>query len=162
MESLLQRIKPALATLGLLVVFGLCAFLLSNISSAPGIATTPTTGAHTQPPTPETMAYLAASKGFQYLISYTGRGFEPATLTIKKGETIRFTNNSAGGLWVAATGTSGKIYPSGTGNECGQSAFDSCKVMKSGEFWEFTFTTVGTWGYKNNADTKMTGTVTVK
>jgi plastocyanin len=156
-------LKKPLFALGAIIVLILGIYVLGNATSLRTTTpTTPTTGMHTEPPTPETMAYLAASKGFQYLISYTGRGFEPATLTIKKGETIRFTNNSAGGLWVAATGTSGKIYPSGTGNECGQSAFDSCKVMKSGEFWEFTFTTVGTWGYKNNADTKMTGTVTVK
>jgi plastocyanin len=154
--------KPLLA-LGAIIVLVLCLFLFGNGTSLRTTApATPAGGVHTQPPSPEVMAYLAASKGFQYLVSYTGRGFEPATLTVKKGETVRFTNNSSEGLWVAATGSSGAVYPAGTGNECGQSAFDSCKVLKSGEFWEFTFTTAGTWGYKNNSDTKMTGTITVR
>jgi plastocyanin len=114
------------------------------------------------PLTPAEQAQLAASHGFQYLVSYTDGGFEPSTLTIKKGETVRFTNNSDEDLWVAATGASGTIYPAGSGNECGQSAFDSCVVLHHGDFWEFTFTQAGTWSYQNNRDTKMTGTIIVK
>jgi plastocyanin len=112
--------------------------------------------------TPAVQAQLAASHGFQYLVSYTGRGFEPATLTIKKGETVRFTNNSDEDLWVAATGASGKVYPAASNNECGQSAFDSCVSISRGGFWEFTFTRTGTWSYQNNRDTKMTAIITVK
>ncbi len=116
-----------------------------------------------EPPpfTAEIKAQLEKSHGFQMLVSYTDRGFEPGTTTIKSGETIRWTNNSSQDLWVAATGTSGSVYP-GTGKECGQSAFDSCKVLKRGDFWEFTFARKGTWGYKNNSDVKMTGVVVVK
>lgn len=114
------------------------------------------------PLTPQVEAQLAASHGFQYLVSYTNQGFEPATLTIKKGQTVRFTNNSSEGLWAAATGASGKIYPAGNGSECGQSAFDSCSPIGAGEFWEFTFKSTGTWSYQNNVDTKMTGNITVQ
>ena len=95
------------------------------------------------------------------LISYTARGFEPKTVTVKNGDAIRFTNNSSEDLWVASTGASGSVYP-GTDKECGQSSFDTCHVLKHGEFWEFTFTTSGTWSYQNNRDTTMTGTVIVK
>jgi len=105
---------------------------------------------------------LAASHGFQYLVSYTDRGFEPAALVVKKGETVRFINNSDELLWVAATGTSGAVYPKGDSAPCGQSAFDSCAAIKRGEFWEFTFNDSGTWSYQNNTDTKMTGTVIVQ
>ena len=111
--------------------------------------------------TPEERTQLENSHGFQALVSYTDGGFEPAKLTIKKGETVRFTNNSSEDLWVSAGSSSGAVYP-GTGKECGQSAFDSCRVLKPMHFWEFTFDIAGTWGYKNVSDTKMTGVIIVE
>lgn len=118
----------------------------------------------TAPPpfTPAVQAQLAASHGFQYLVSYTGSGFQPKTLTVKKDETVRFTNNSSENLWVAANGSSGAVYPAGSTNECGQSAFDSCMTIGKGEFWEFTFNTAGTWSYKNNQDASRTGVIVVE
>lgn len=113
------------------------------------------------PYTEETAQLLAASTGFQYLVSYTGSGFEPADLRIKKGETVRFTNNSSGSMWIAARGSdTARIYP-GAG-ECGQSAFDMCKSVGSGEFWEFTFDKAGEWGFRNFEDTSVGGTITVQ
>ena len=95
------------------------------------------------------------------LVSYTDRGFEPSNTTIKSGETIRFTNNSSHDLWIAANGTSANpIYP-GTSN-CGASALDTCKSLKPGDFWEFTFTQAGTWGYQNNLQKNDMATVRVK
>ncbi len=114
------------------------------------------------PLTPEMQQVLATSHGFQALVSYTDRGFEPASASIKKGDTIRFTNNSSQDLWISAAGTAaGKVYP-GTGNDCGASAFDSCLVLKPHEFWEFTFTLAGTWSYRNNLNPNDTGVVKVK
>ena len=114
------------------------------------------------PLTPEVKAMLEKSRGFEVLVSYTDNGFEPATTSIKKGETIRFTNNSSGTLlWVAARGGSGAVYP-GSGTDCGQSAFDTCNSIGRGEFWEFTFDIAGMWGYRNNRDTSKTGVVEVK
>ncbi|MDO8576016.1 MAG: hypothetical protein Q7R90_01745, partial [bacterium] len=98
----------------------------------------------------------AQSKGFQYLVSYTDRGFEPTRLTVKQGETVRFTNNSSEGLWVAAGGE--KLYP-GVVNGCGSSALDSCRPIGQGEFWEFTFDAAGTWMFSNNIDKEKSGTV---
>jgi plastocyanin len=158
--------KKLLGGICILLILALCAYTLSRMQ--PSVSHTTSSGTSTgillpPPLTAEVKAQLAASKGFQVLVSYTNRGFEPSTATIKKGDTIRFTNNSGGDLWVASAGTSGgKVYPAGSGNECGQSAFDSCRAIKEGEFWEFTFTTTGTWGYQNNRDRKMTGTVRVK
>lgn len=115
------------------------------------------------PPLTDNMrAAVENNAPFQYVISYTDAGFEPAMLTIKSGETVRFTNNSSKPLlWVAATGASGKVYPDQKG-ECGDSAFDSCATLEGGQFWQFTFTTTGTWSYKNNADTSKTGTILVQ
>ncbi|MDB5238362.1 MAG: Plastocyanin [Candidatus Kaiserbacteria bacterium] len=107
-------------------------------------------------------AQLKASTGFQELVSYTDGGFAPGKLSVKKGDTVRFTNSSKADLWVAATGASGSVYPGKTVDECGQSAFDSCRVIAPGGFWEFTFDTAGTWGYQNNRDTAMTGMIVIQ
>src|SRR3989338_5746878 len=146
-----------------LVIFAASVYLLANARpSAPSPAGTPSPSVAEVPPlTPAMEAVLAASNGFQYLVSYTDRGFEPPALTIKKGETIRFTNNSGGGLWVASVARPGAtVYPGQS--DCGVSAFGTCAALKPGDFWEFTFDVSGTWSYKNISDTAKTGTVTVR
>lgn len=130
--------------------------LLSRVSPPASQPSSNSTTSQPRPPSPEVMAYLAQSKGFQYLVSYTDRGFEPTKLTVKKGETVRFTNNSSEGLWVAASGQ--KVYP-GVMNGCGSSALDSCRPIGQGEFWEFTFDAAGTWAFTNNIDKEKSGTV---
>ncbi len=159
-----KEIRIAFAVLVALVILVVCGYLISRVyppatrEAAPASSTT----TPQRPPfTAEVKAALAASKGFQLLVSYTDRGFEPTTAGVRKGDIVRFTNNSSGDLWVAAAGGFGSVYP-GNGNNCGQSAFDSCRVLKYGEFWEFTFADVGTWGYQNNSDAKMTGAVRVR
>ena len=112
-----------------------------------------------QPPyTAEVEAQLAASSGFQALISYTYRGFEPKSLAVERGDTLRFTNNTHGELWVASEGTP---YPAGK-ESCGSSGFDSCRVLSPGEFWEFTFERNGTWPYVNNLDKSNRAVVIVQ
>lgn len=157
--------KEILTTFAVIVVLAACAYAFSHIRplAARTTASATSTAEMGRPPlTDEVKAQLAASKGFQVLVSYTDGGFEPNVVTIKKGDTIRFTNNSREDLWVAATGASGAVYPAGTGGECGQSAFDGCRSISRGEFWEFTFNVAGTWSYQDNRDTKMTGVVQVE
>jgi plastocyanin len=136
-------------------------FFGASLPTMPAPSSTSAVSKAPPPPSADVAAKLAKSHGFQALVSYTDRGFEPAVASIKKGDTVRFTNNSTEDLWVAATGTSGAVYP-GTGKECGQSAFDACATLKHGEFWEFTFDAVGTWGYKNNSDIAKTGIIHVR
>ncbi len=112
------------------------------------------------PFTEEIAAQLAASKGFAALVSYTDNGFEPKTATIQAGETIRFTNNSSGDMWVASSAQAGAIYP-GQG-VCGQSVFDVCKAISRGMFYEFTFNERGTWGYHDNTEPIKTGAIIVQ
>ncbi|MDO8576493.1 MAG: hypothetical protein Q7R90_04205 [bacterium] len=130
--------------------------LLSRVSPPASQPSSNSTTSQPRSPSPEVMAYLAQSKGFQYLVSYTDRGFEPTRLTVKQGETVRFTNNSSEDLWVAAGGE--KVYP-GVVNGCGSSALDSCRPIGRGEFWEFTFDVAGTWMFSNNIDKEKSGTI---
>lgn len=106
-----------------------------------------------------TEAKLAASKGFQTLVSYTDQGFEPGEVTITKGQTIRFTNNSSSDVWIAATGDT--LYPRGA-TGCGSSALDSCAPFAPQDFWEFTFEKKGEWGIVNNLNKTKSGVVRVE
>jgi plastocyanin len=100
---------------------------------------------------------IARSQGFQVLISYTDRGFQPSTATVHPGDTVRFTNNSSRDLRVEAHGN---LYP-GT-SDCGASAFDSCTPVSPKHFWEFTFDKAGTWNFINALNPQDLGTVTTQ
>lgn len=80
--------------------------LLIGIGATIGVVGTPWTprrdvSADIILPSPEVIAMVYASKGFQYLVSYTDTGFEPKDFTINKGETVRFGNNSSHDMWIS-------------------------------------------------------------
>lgn len=83
-------------------------------------------------PKPRAADATSAQKGFQYLVSYAGE-FEPATVMVKKGETVRFTNTSNSTLRVVPEST-----PLGA-----QST--ASPVLQSGEYWESAFDLHGVW-----------------
>jgi plastocyanin len=114
------------------------------------------------PPAPSAYALqqLKAHPTFQSLVSYTDSGFSPSVLSVKAGDTVRFTNNSSQQLWIAAIGTgTAAIYP-GT-SDCGGSTFDSCQPLQPGEFWQFAFTEPGTYDFENNLEPSKSGSITI-
>jgi plastocyanin len=104
---------------------------------------------------------LAHSHGFQALISYTDLGFEPMEITIHRGNTVRFTNNSSNDVWIAASGQHVQIYPRTSGT-CGSSSLDSCAPFAPQDFWEFSFDTPGNWQVVNNLDKSRSAMVRVQ
>jgi plastocyanin len=143
-------------------VLCIAAYLILSHASLPLQA--PQGSADRNAPPPPISAFsqatLKTSKGFSALVSYTDSGFEPQSVAVKKGDTVRFTNNSQRTLlWVAGTSTAAG-YP-GT-SACGGSSFDTCQTMQSGDFWEFTFDQAGEWHYHNNSDPTQTGVVVVE
>jgi plastocyanin len=156
LSRLVPRSAPVALALAIIVILALWFVSPAPPSAAPATSATPA-----RPPfTPAVQAQLQKSKGFAVLISYTDQGFTPAQASIKKGQGVRFTNNSHGELWVAAQGSADHpIYP-GTG-DCGASPLDSCIALKPGEFWEFTFDRSGTWTFVNNLDKTKSGSVSV-
>jgi plastocyanin len=113
-----------------------------------------------KPPTEEIVQRLKASKGFQVLVMYTDDGFVPATSTIKKGQTIRFTNNSTRNVWVAeVTDLNTPTHPNLTTCDV---PFNSCMALKPTEFQEFTFPATGTFAYIDNIATNYRGMVVIK
>jgi len=102
------------------------------------------------------------------LITYTDGGFSPATTNVKVGDTVRFVNNSARGMWVGADEhpTHTEYDGTATREHCAEGAatggaFDMCRQGVPGEFWEFTFTKAGSFDFHNHAQSSHGGTVVV-
>ena len=89
----------------------------------------------------------------KHIVNYTDKGFSPSSLEIKLGETVKFANNSSGGMWTASgPHPSHTAYPE----------FDPKRNIPSGEIYEFTFTKIGEWKYHNHTKAGMYGTIIVK
>jgi plastocyanin len=86
-------------------------------------------------------------------VVYTNSGFSPVNLTVKRGTTVIFRNDSSGQLWVASD-----PHPVHTD----LSSFDSRQGIAPGESFRYTFNETGTWGYHNHLDSGDEGTVTVQ
>ncbi len=87
-----------------------------------------------------------------YEISYTNNCYTPANRTIKKGDTIKFINNSTRSMEPASDDhPSHTIY----------SAFDANNDIAPSGTYSFTFTKVGTWGYHDHNKPSCMGTITV-
>lgn len=85
-------------------------------------------------------------------VKYTSAGFSPSTITIKKGDTIKFINNSDSSFRPASN-----PHPTHTDYP----EFDAKQLIAAGGSWSFTFTKVGTWGYHNHVNHDQTATVIV-
>lgn len=99
----------------------------------------------------------------QVTITFTDNGFSPNTVTIKKGESVTWVNQSSEGMWVASAAHPTHVVYSGTSlNEhcpdTSGTAFDQCGA---GNSYTFTFEKAGVWGYHNHVDARKTGTITV-
>lgn len=98
-------------------------------------------------------------------VRYTSSGFSPKTLSIKKGTSVTFINESGDRMWVGSDEHPSHTGYAGTSKDehCvdgapSTSSFDQCAATDS---YTFTFTKVGTWDYHNHAAASDKGTVTV-
>ncbi|QQG37760.1 MAG: hypothetical protein HYS26_04000 [Candidatus Kaiserbacteria bacterium] len=99
---------------------------------------------------------------FAASVAFDGTAFTPSTVTIKKGETVRWNNTSDKNVWPAsAVHPTHSVYPEKTASDCLGSAFDACRGLIPGELWDFTFNQMGTWRYHNHSNPSITGTVVV-
>ena len=104
--------------------------LLRPAPAAPALAPV---GFPADAPAPTPQDYVTAQKGFQYLVSYTESGFAPVALSVKKGETIRFTNNSGNPLRLS---------------------LENAQVtsLNHAEYYEYTFANAGTFAYSDSTN----------
>jgi len=87
------------------------------------------------------------------IMSYTSSGFSPQVLTIKKGQSVTFRNDSTADMWVASND-----HPTHTN----LSGFDALKSIGQGETYSYTFTQIGSWGFHNHAYATHGGTIVVQ
>jgi plastocyanin len=129
--------------------------LVAGCSSKPS---TPESPAEVAPTTPTaTEAPVVEHK----VVTYTDAGFAPATLKIKKGETVLFNNQSSKSMWTAsAKHPTHLVYPTTGG--CIGSTFDACKAFSKGESWPFVFDISGNWKYHNHLNPSHFGTIEVE
>lgn len=74
-------------------------------------------------------------------VVYNNEGFNPKEIKIKKGDTVKFINQSDRKMWVASNNhPEHDIYPE----------FDQKDISLKGTEFEFKFDKSGTWGYHNH------------
>lgn len=85
-------------------------------------------------------------------VTYTGTAFSPSAVTIRAGDTVKFTNGGSSSIWVAS------------GPHPIHTALPdlSSSTLASGASYSYTFTKLGSWGYHNHFNASAQGTVVVQ
>ncbi len=102
-------------------------------------------------PTPPPPPPPAAMSG-EVMINMTATGFEPATVTVKKGTKVTFVNKDTVPHWPASA-----PHPTHTDLP----GFDALKGIATGASYSFTFTQVGTWKFHDHLIPNKFGSVIV-
>lgn len=117
-------------------------------------------------PNPEEPTNTGAVSGAKtVMITANDSGFSPATVTIKKGDTVMFMNGGTRPVWPAsAMHPTHKVYPGTDIANCGSGMmmFDACKGIPAGGEWSFTFNNAGTWGYHDHLNSSHFGKIVVE
>lgn len=107
----------------------------------------------------EVSAVPVASEKPATLINYTDKGFDPANVTIKKGDTVVWTNNSAKDFWPASgMHPTHLLYPEQT--SCFAGVFNNCNIAP-GKTYTMQFNIVGAWGFHDHLKPANFGKITV-
>lgn len=104
------------------------------------------------PNTPEPSVHVTPT-GTEYEVILTEEGYVPNELTIKKGDTIVFSNTTGRPFWPASNlHPSHRDYPE----------FDPREPILADETWSFTFGNVGTWRFHDHLAPYFTGVIIVE
>lgn len=147
----------------IVVIAGVWYFVMQPPSAAPVTSDTSNANALTAPAATATSSQAVT-------IMYTGSGFSPANVTVQKGQTVTWVNQSSGKMWIASgvhplhtlyDGTSvAQHCTNGAPNSA--SVFDQCAATGAGSSFSFTFDKVGSWTYHNHTNPTSFGTVVVQ
>lgn len=102
--------------------------------------------------TTTTVSAPVMTKSGAYLISYTDRGFVPATLEISSGKSVHFVNNTDKAMSLTSVDQNSQVFRE----------FNQDKTVGRGGTYDFTFLAKGTWWYVNHNDQTQLGTIIVK
>ena len=99
-------------------------------------------------------------------VNFTSNGFVPKSVTIAKGGTVTFVNQSSGQMWVASdehpshTGYDGSSRTTHcTASYSGPAPFDQCG---NGSQYSFTFDKTGAFDFHNHSGAQYGGVVIVQ
>lgn len=101
---------------------------------------------------------------YDVLITYTEEGYVPTSVTIRKGQSVRWTNSATGDdeTWPAsAVHPTHSVYPMTSDSDCLGSSFDACQGLKPGGSWQFIFNEVGEWKFHDHLHPSKFGVVIV-
>ncbi|MEK9181099.1 MAG: hypothetical protein AAB871_02600 [Patescibacteria group bacterium] len=109
-----------------------------------------------QPQTPKTVT-----------VKITAEGFSPSIVSINKGDSVTWINESASPSWPAsAMHPTHTGYPGSNITKCGTdeqgTIFDACAGIAVGGQWTFKFTNSGDWKYHDHLNPSKFGTVKVQ
>lgn len=101
------------------------------------------------------------------IVTYTNSGFSPSALSVKKGETVIFKNQSSRSMWPAsAMHPTHRVYSDTSLDEhCPDTtsmAFDACAGILPGNSWKFLFNKTGTWKYHDHLSPTNYGAIVVE
>lgn len=144
--------KSHLVIGAVVIVILLGVYLMKSQKSSTQRTAPPTEQSVTTAPQP-TSGETGTMKKAAAVIKYTDSGFVPASVTIKKGETVEWNNETSNSMWIASS-----PHPQHTDYP----GFDELKEAAKGETYSFTFNKAGNWKYHNHLDAKDHGVVIVQ
>ena len=99
------------------------------------------------------------------MVTSTDDGYSHKEVSITKGNTVIFKNDSSRAVWTAsAMHPTHLVYPGTDIKDCNTEKvmFDACVGIEPGEEWEFQFNEVGEWGYHDHLRPSNYGKVIVE
>ena len=142
---LVTKISFVLLALSLLALLAACGGGGTGAASTPTAAPTATTAPTVAPTDTPTPAPTTAPAANGNSITIANFAFAPASLTVKVGTKVTWTNNDSATHTVTAL----------------QGAFDSGS-LPTGQSFSFTFTKAGTYNYHCAIHSSMTATIVVQ
>ncbi len=100
------------------------------------------------------------------IIEISSSGFSQKILEINQGDSVKFINKDSSSHWPAtAMHPTHTVYPGSDIKKCDTAEesdiFDSCRGLKQGEEWSFTFNEKGNWNYHDHLAASLKGTIVV-
>jgi plastocyanin len=93
------------------------------------------------------------SEGGGTVVRMSAEAFRPPLVTIERGESVTFRNESGGDKWPASD-----VHPT---HELYR-GFDAQRAVLAGESWSFTFERSGRWTYHDHLSPNVKGTIVVR
>lgn len=153
MSNLTRRaIALSIAIILIIAVAVFLEMLSSGLFSADANRTPP-------PPAPLTADRMVGAPNAKTpvaLVSYVSTGFEPRSLQVKTGDTVRFINNSHGPLQIA------QDTPQRSAAACAPASLNTCQSLVPGDYIDVTFTEAGDWLFHVEGNPAMSGAVHVQ